>query len=63
MKIKPVGQHAKPLSDSDEINLWNAILENQNKVAVAARKEVLPEADDFMREFAPSFMLPLDALN
>lgn len=23
----------------------------------------MPEAEDFMREFAPSFMLPLDALN
>lgn len=26
-----IGQHAKALTDPDEINLWNAILENQNK--------------------------------
>ena len=35
------------------------------KQNIAASIEALgmPEVDDFMREFAPSFRLPLDALN
>ena len=29
--MKPFGQHAQPLTDPEEIILWNKILENQNR--------------------------------
>ncbi len=30
--VKPIGQHAPELTDTDEIELWNQILENQNRL-------------------------------
>jgi len=35
----------------------------QESVRASISAMNMPEAEDFMREFAPSFMLPLDALN
>ena len=35
----------------------------QENVRASVSQMNMPEAEDFMREFAPSFMLPLDALN
>ena len=35
----------------------------QESIRASISQMNLPEAEDFMREFAPSFMLPLDALN
>lgn len=59
---------------ADRISAYVKCLEELgygNKEFMAAQENIrqsiaelgLPEADDFMREFAPSFMLPLDALN
>ena len=35
----------------------------QENIRASVSQMNMPEAEDFMREFAPSFMLPLDALN
>ena len=35
----------------------------QENIRASISQMNMPEAEDFMREFAPSFMLPLDALN
>ena len=35
----------------------------QENIRASISRMNMPEAEDFMREFAPSFMLPLDALN
>ena len=35
----------------------------QENIRASVSRMNMPEAEDFMREFAPSFMLPLDALN
>ena len=35
----------------------------QESIRASVSQMNMPEAEDFMREFAPSFMLPLDALN
>ena len=35
----------------------------QENIRASVSQMDMPEAEDFMREFAPSFMLPLDALN
>ena len=35
----------------------------QENIRASVSQMIMPEAEDFMREFAPSFMLPLDALN
>ena len=35
----------------------------QESIRASISQMNMPEAEDFMREFAPSFMLPLDALN
>ena len=35
----------------------------QENVRASVSQMNMPEAEDFIREFAPSFMLPLDALN
>ena len=35
----------------------------QENIRASVSQLNMPEAEDFMREFAPSFMLPLDALN
>ncbi|OPZ67762.1 MAG: 5'-deoxynucleotidase YfbR [Firmicutes bacterium ADurb.Bin467] len=35
----------------------------QETIRASISQMNMPEAEDFMREFAPSFMLPLDALN
>ena len=64
----------KLVKAADRISAYVKCLEELgygNKEFMAAQESIrlsiaemhMPEADDFMREFAPSFMLPLDALN
>ena len=48
----------------EELGYGNAEFESAGGTIRAQIEEMgLPEADDFMREFVPSFALPLDALN
>ena len=64
----------KLVKAADRISAYVKCLEELgygNKEFVAAQESIrksiaemhMPEAADFMREFAPSYMLPLDALN
>ena len=63
-----------PVKAADRISAYVKCLEEygfgnrefltaQENVRASVSQMNMPEAEDFMREFAPSFMLPLDALN
>ena len=70
----PDAPEARIVKAADKISAYLKCLEELgygNREFMAAQENIrlsiaelhMPEADDFMREFAPSFMLPLDALN
>ena len=61
---RPEYPDADPSADEDAA--WSALQmphQGEENIRASVSQMNMPEAEDFMREFAPSFMLPLDALN